>query len=106
MHVSTRRARDTPSPLAQPQWHVCLQCEPSICGTKAGGENREKWQYWRISSSASVTRPPSYAWQPPQSALVPRWRKPSSVHDDNAGVASLIGRCTFRHPMKLHLVGL
>ena len=29
------RARDTPSPLAQPQWHVCLQCEPSICGTKA-----------------------------------------------------------------------
>lgn len=39
MHVSTRRARDTPSPLAQPQWlahwHVCLQCEPSICGTKA-----------------------------------------------------------------------
>ena len=59
-----------------------------------------KWQC--ISSSVSVTRPPSYAWQPPQSALVPRWRKLSSVHDDNAGVASLIGRCTFRHPMKLH----
>ena len=89
-------------------------CDPEICilspdrGFFRKGsmyfvsENRENWLSWRISSSASVTRPPSYAWQPPQSVLVPRWRKPSSVHDDNAGVASLIGRCTFRHPMKLH----